>query len=152
MCKRDNNWGDKCLLPLVSSNPVHSEVYSIQHCMIKVCQWLVTGQWFSQGTLVSSTNKTNRHNIIEILLEVALNTITLTLNGNQVNWKLLNPNFTLFYFIFIHQNKINSDQSIIYRKYCVEDIKAVKSPFMQNYKLCFTSKKTKNICVNWQYM
>jgi hypothetical protein len=28
----------------------------------KVCQWLATGQWFSAGTLVSSTNKTDRHN------------------------------------------------------------------------------------------
>ena len=25
----------------------------------KVCQWLVTGQWFSPGPLVSSTNKTD---------------------------------------------------------------------------------------------
>ena len=30
------------------------------------------------STLVSSTNKTDRHNITEILLKVALNTITLT--------------------------------------------------------------------------
>jgi hypothetical protein len=34
----------------------------------------VTDLWFSQGTLVSSTNKTDRHNITEILLKVALNT------------------------------------------------------------------------------
>ena len=27
----------------------------------KVCQWLVAGQWFSSGTPVSSTNKTDRH-------------------------------------------------------------------------------------------
>jgi hypothetical protein len=27
----------------------------------KVCQWLVTGQWFSLGTPVSSTNKTYHH-------------------------------------------------------------------------------------------
>ena len=33
--------------------------------------------WFSPSTLVSSTNKTDRHNITEILLKVALNTITL---------------------------------------------------------------------------
>jgi hypothetical protein len=39
------------------------------------CQLLVAGQWFSPGTLVSSTNKTGRHDIIEILLKVALNTI-----------------------------------------------------------------------------
>jgi hypothetical protein len=37
-----------------------------------------TGQWFSQGTLVSSTNKTNRHDITKILLKVALNTIKRT--------------------------------------------------------------------------
>ena len=44
----------------------------------KVCQWLVTGLWFSAGTPVSSTNKTDRHNITEILLKVALNTINQT--------------------------------------------------------------------------
>ena len=39
-------------------------------------QLLTAGLWFSLGTSVSSTNKTNRHNITEILLKVAL---TLTL-------------------------------------------------------------------------
>ena len=43
----------------------------------KVCQWLATGRWFSPSTPVSSTNKTDRHNIIEILLIIALNTINL---------------------------------------------------------------------------
>ena len=32
----------------------------------KVCQWLVTGVWFSPGTPVSSTNKTDRYDITEI--------------------------------------------------------------------------------------
>ena len=41
----------------------------------KVCKWLATGQWFSPGTLVSSTNKTDSCDITEILLKVALNTI-----------------------------------------------------------------------------
>ena len=45
----------------------------------KVCYWLATGLWFSPGTPVSSTNKTNCHNITEILLKVSLNTITVTL-------------------------------------------------------------------------
>jgi hypothetical protein len=40
----------------------------------KVCQWLATGLWFSPGPPVSSTNKTDCHNITEILLKVALNT------------------------------------------------------------------------------
>ena len=31
------------------------------------------GWWFSPGTPVSSTNKTDRHDITEILLKVALN-------------------------------------------------------------------------------
>ena len=44
----------------------------------KVCQWLVASQWFSLGTPVSSTNKTDLHNITEILLKVALNTINQT--------------------------------------------------------------------------
>jgi hypothetical protein len=45
----------------------------------KTCQWFATGQWFSPGTLVSSTNKTDHHDITEILLKVALNTRSLTL-------------------------------------------------------------------------
>jgi hypothetical protein len=32
----------------------------------KVWQWLMTDQWFSPDTLVSSTNKTDHHNIAEI--------------------------------------------------------------------------------------
>ena len=41
----------------------------------KVYQLLVHGRWFSPGTLASSTTKTGRHDITEILLEMALNTI-----------------------------------------------------------------------------
>jgi hypothetical protein len=36
------------------------------------------GRWFSPGPPVSSTNRTDRHDIIEILLTVALNTIKQT--------------------------------------------------------------------------
>jgi hypothetical protein len=41
----------------------------------------VTGWWFSLGTPVSSTKKTDRYDITEILLKVALNSIKQT---NQV--------------------------------------------------------------------
>jgi len=44
----------------------------------KVCQWVATCRWLSPGSPVSSTNKTDRQDITEILLKVALNTITLT--------------------------------------------------------------------------
>jgi hypothetical protein len=38
----------------------------------------VTGWWFSLATPVLSTNKTDRHDITEILLKVALNIINQT--------------------------------------------------------------------------
>ena len=64
---------------IVTSNPDHGEVYSIQYYFDEVWQWLATGRWFSRGTPVSSTNKTNRHDIAEILLKVTLNTINLNI-------------------------------------------------------------------------
>ena len=54
---------------VVSLNPTHGD---------KVCQWLAAGWWFSLGLPVSSSNKIDCHNITEILLKVALNTITQT--------------------------------------------------------------------------
>ena len=45
----------------------------------KVYQLLDHGRWFSLGTPASSTTKTGRHDIAEILLKVALNT------KNQIN-------------------------------------------------------------------
>ena len=40
----------------------------------KAYQLLAQGRWFSPGTPASSTTKTGRHDIAEILLKVALNT------------------------------------------------------------------------------
>jgi len=53
----------------------------------KVCQWLETGGWFSPSPPVSSTNKTDRHDITEILLKVALNTIKQTNNESKMNYR-----------------------------------------------------------------
>jgi hypothetical protein len=61
----------------VSSNPAHDEVYSIQHFVIKFISDLRQVGVFP-GTPVSSTNKTDRHDITEILLKVTLNTIPLS--------------------------------------------------------------------------
>jgi hypothetical protein len=67
---------------IVSLNPNHGKVYLIQHYVLKslsvTCSTLA-GLWFSPGTLVSSTNKTDCHDLAEILLKVTLNIITLTL-------------------------------------------------------------------------
>ena len=62
----------------MSSHPDHCEVYSIHTLCDKVCQWLATGRRFSPSTPVPLTNKTYRHDKNDILLIVALNTITLT--------------------------------------------------------------------------
>ena len=61
---------------VVSLNPTHGEVYSIQLYGIKFVNDLQFVCDFSLGPPVSSNNKTDCHNISEILLKVALNTIT----------------------------------------------------------------------------
>jgi hypothetical protein len=58
----------------MSSNPAHGEVYLIQHYVKFVSDLCQVSVFFP----VSSTNKTDSHDITEILLKVALNTITLT--------------------------------------------------------------------------
>ena len=60
---------------VVSSNTVHGGVYMIQHYAINFVSDLRQVSGFL-GTPVSSTNKTDLHDITEILLKVMLNTIT----------------------------------------------------------------------------
>jgi len=45
---------------------------------------LAHGRWFSPGTPASSTTKTGRHEIAEILLKVALNTKNQIKSSNQI--------------------------------------------------------------------
>ena len=54
----------------------NTEACLIQHYVIKLVSDFRQILWFSSGTPVSSTNKTDRHIITEILLKVALNIIT----------------------------------------------------------------------------
>jgi hypothetical protein len=64
----------------------------------KVCQWPATGRWFSPSTPVSSTNKNDRHDITEILLKVALNTIILFIGKDAVgkeHWKFISKHFRI---------------------------------------------------------
>ena len=64
---------------VVSSNPAHVEVYSIQHYGIKFVSylWHVGGfLWVLRSSFIHSKN--DRHDITETLLKVALNTIILT--------------------------------------------------------------------------
>ena len=59
---------------VVSSHPVHGEVYSIQHYVIKFVSDLRQVSGFTPDTPVSSMNKTDCHDVTEMLLKVALNT------------------------------------------------------------------------------
>jgi hypothetical protein len=63
---------------VVNSNPIHGEVYSIQHYVIKFVSDLRQVGGFLRFSPVSSTNKTDRHDMAEILLKVALNIINPT--------------------------------------------------------------------------
>jgi hypothetical protein len=62
---------------VLSSNPAHYVIKFVTD-LRQVCGFLLV-------TPVSSTNKTDHHNITEILLKVVLNTITLILTHNIFN-------------------------------------------------------------------
>ena len=67
----------QCLSPLMLWGRISIRARCTTLCD-KVCQRLATGRWFSPGPPVSSINKPDRHDIAEILLKVALNTIKTT--------------------------------------------------------------------------
>ena len=82
----------------------------------KVYQLLAHGRWFSPGTPPSSTTKSCRHYIAEILLKVALNTknlnqiicVMVLLSNILVNWtiKLMIYCWLMYhvkYFIYIYE-------------------------------------------------
>jgi hypothetical protein len=75
-----------------------------------------TGWWFSSGTPVSSTNKTDRHDITEILLKVALNTINQPTNlptNQPINNALSSWRSFQNLIVYTKQNKLKSK----YRKH-----------------------------------
>ena len=105
----------------------------------KVYQLLVHGRWFSPGTMASSTTKTGRHDIAEILLKVALKhqkskinlvshvelckAITKSCDSHRLNFqwiiikKILVQNYPIIIlpqFKFVHEvNKISKGQRSI---------------------------------------
>jgi hypothetical protein len=63
---------------VVFSNPVHGEVYWIQHYVIKLVSDLRQVGGFLRVLQFPPNNKTDLHNITEILLKVALSTMKQT--------------------------------------------------------------------------
>ena len=76
----------------------------------KVCQWLATGQWFSPGTPVSPTNKTDRHDIAEILLKVALNIINP--NQNPSHLQAVFPSTLVLLTLVLHFGRDEEQRGI----------------------------------------
>ena len=75
-------WKEQKQALLCQSYYMMSSVTSALYCYL----------WFSPGIAVSSTNKTDSHNITEILLKVVLNTITLYIYTVTFSYHLLYMN------------------------------------------------------------
>ena len=75
-------------------------------------QWFTTGQWFSPGPPVSSTSKTDRHDISEILLKVALSAINqMKPNKIESPFRIIPSVFT-WSLVRLLCKQINFDPSI----------------------------------------
>ena len=86
----------------------------VQHYVIKFVSDLQKGQWFSPGPPVSSTKKTDRHDITEILLKVALSTIKQT-NKHTNHFAARGANFWEWWFLWnsLRVQKLNDLSEIV---------------------------------------
>ena len=94
----------------------------------KVCQWLATGRWFSPGPPVSSINKTDRLDIAEILLKVALNTIKQYCNHDKGRG---NSNYHIFWCCQTNINVFKVDSKYLM---CVWVVKVLPWFFVRSNK------------------
>ena len=90
---------NQCLSPLMLWVRISIRVRCTTLCD-KVCQWLVTVWWFSPGTPVSSTNKTDCHDITEILLKVVLNTNKQTAINAHNSESLIHVISILYFYLY----------------------------------------------------
>ena len=105
---------NQCLSPLKMRVwiPLKRGVLNTTLCD-KVCQWLAT------GPPVSSTNKTDRYDITEILLKVALNTITLILQSQTCQKTLYSLDRLIFNNIYCKKDRqyFNSVSNLLFISY-----------------------------------
>jgi hypothetical protein len=87
---------NECLSPLMSWVRISIRARCTTLCD-EVCQRRATGRWFSPCPPVSSINKTDRHEMMEILLKVALNTIKQNKkekpNEKRREWYIIRYNY-----------------------------------------------------------
>ena len=101
---------------IMCSNPVQARctLYNIISLTV-VC----AGRCSFPGTPVSSTNKTDRHGITEILLKVALKTITIR-SGASIIMELSKRNASMHLTIYqVHVCKTQYAMQILKGKYLV---------------------------------
>ena len=86
-----------CCVSVCSFYPI-IRYFSLLCDILSVWQWPVTGRWFSLGTSISATNKTERHNHqrLQYLRYICFN---YTYNNNKSS----SPNM-LFYFVMLFIN------------------------------------------------
>ena len=111
----------------------------------------MAGRWFSQDTRVTSTKKSDHHDITEILLKVVLNTI------NQIK-----PKMQQTIQIWLNQNLYINDRSVInrlslisrwviqtqlYLLFILRKIKKVFSSEMGGCLQCLKSSTLVGLCV-----
>ena len=87
---------------LVSTRTRGGTRYNIMY-VIMFASDLRRGRWFSQGIPVSSTNKIDLHDIIEILLKVALTTISHKPEVEHTNY--VNRSCRIYRTIFVFISK-----------------------------------------------
>ena len=108
----------------------------------KVCQRLATGQWFSPGTRVSSSNKTDRHDIAEILLKCGVKQHKSNIPKTyKLSWlhKLLQP---LHFGYVIYKNM--GSHSLYLSKEDVEIIEEKVNSFWKDIFKTFQRLKRRN--------
>ena len=114
---------NQCLSPLMLWVRISIRARCTTLCD-KVYQWLTTSLWFSPGPPVSSTNKTDRHDITEILLKVALNII----KPNQTIY-FQNVYNQIYHFKYVYVS-ITIDPVVRYKittvEYKIENLKISK--------------------------
>ena len=106
-----------------------------------VQHYVIIDRWFSLGPPVSSTNKTDRHKITEILLKVALSTIKQTNKQTEVERK----NLGFFFFLLILVLKKRKSSVALYLGmqiilFAMESRQAFKNVAIYTYRFVYFFK------------
>ena len=129
---------NQCLSPLKLWvwTPLKRVVLNTTLCG-KVCKKFTTGRWFFPAFPVSFTNKTDRHDITEILLKVALNPLNQT-KPNVLYFSVFRlVNYYCFFWLFPQIIKTKFHKLVLHTKL------EVYSTFLFYFDFVQTQK---NIC------